>query len=123
MTETLATGPDRARVREAKKLKEAAGASSSAEARFATAAADTVIEGAGAVSALQLRSIIERVERLEEEKREVAEQITEVMSEAKGNGFDVKTIRAVIALRKKKPEQRSEEEAMLDLYMTALGMN
>ena len=74
------------------------------------------------VSAGQLRSIIERIERLEEEKKEVAEQIAEVYAEAKGNGFDVKTLRKIITLRKKKPEERSEEEAMLELYMNALGM-
>lgn len=74
------------------------------------------------VSAGQLRSIIERVERLEEEKREIAEQIKEVFGEAKSNGFDVKTLRKIISLRKKKPAERSEEEAMLDLYLNALGM-
>ena len=74
------------------------------------------------VSAGQLTSVIERIERLEEEKKEVAEQIKEVYAEAKSNGFDTKTIRKVIALRKKKPEERSEEEAMLDLYLNALGM-
>ncbi|MEO1331254.1 MAG: DUF2312 domain-containing protein [Pseudomonadota bacterium] len=74
------------------------------------------------VAAGQLRSIIERVERLEEEKKEVADQIKEVFAEAKANGFDTKTLRKVIALRKKKPEERSEEEAMLDLYLNALGM-
>lgn len=76
----------------------------------------------GTVSARQLRSIVERIEALEEEKAEVAEQIKEVYSEAKGNGFDTKTLRKIIALRKKKPEVRSEEEATLELYMTALGM-
>lgn len=74
------------------------------------------------VSAGQLLSIVERVERLEEEKKEVAEQIKEVYAEAKSNGFDTKTLRKVVALRKKKPEERSEEEAMLDLYLNALGM-
>lgn len=74
------------------------------------------------VHAPQLRQIVERIERLEEEKKEVAEQIKEVYAEAKGNGFDTKTLRKVIALRKKKPDERSEEEAMLDLYMQALGM-
>lgn len=74
------------------------------------------------VSAGQLRTIIERVERLEEEKKEVADQIKEVYAEAKANGFDTKTIRKVISLRKKAPEERSEEEAMLDLYLNALGM-
>lgn len=74
------------------------------------------------VAGSQLKAIVERIERLEEEKREVAEQIKEVYAEAKGNGFDVKTIRKVIGLRKKSAEDRSEEEAMLDLYLHALGM-
>ena len=74
------------------------------------------------VSAGQLRSIIERVENLELEKKEIADQIKEVFAEAKSNGFDVKTLRKIVAIRKKKPEERSEEEAMLDLYMSALGM-
>lgn len=74
------------------------------------------------VAADQLRTIVERIERLDEERREVAEQIKEVYAEAKGNGFDTKTLRKVVALRKKDPNERSEEEAMLDLYMHALGM-
>ena len=74
------------------------------------------------VSAGQLRAIIERVENLEAEKKEIADQIKEVFGEAKSNGFDVKALRKIVALRKKKPEERSEEEAMLDLYMSALGM-
>ncbi len=74
------------------------------------------------VSAGQLRAIVERIERLDEEKKEVSEQIKEVYAEAKGNGFDAKTLRKIVALRKKKPEERSEEEAMLELYMNALGM-
>jgi uncharacterized protein (UPF0335 family) len=74
------------------------------------------------VHGAQLRSIIERIERLEEEKKEVGEQIKEVYAEAKGNGFDVKILRKVISLRKKSADDRSEEEAMLDLYLQALGM-
>ncbi len=74
------------------------------------------------VAAGQLKAIVERIERLEEEKKEVADQIKEVYAEAKGNGFDAKTLRKVVALRKKPAEERSEEEAMLDLYMHALGM-
>lgn len=70
----------------------------------------------------QLRSIVERIERLEEEKAAVGAQIKEVYDEAKGNGFDAPTIRRVVQLRKKKPEQRSEEAAVLDLYLVALGM-
>jgi len=74
------------------------------------------------VAADQLRTIVERIERLEEEKKEVAEQIKEVYAEAKGDGYDTKTLRKVVALRKKDPSERSEEEAMLDLYLHALGM-
>jgi uncharacterized protein (UPF0335 family) len=65
---------------------------------------------------------VERIERLEEEKAQVAEQVKEVYAEAKGNGFDPSIIKAVIRLRKKSAEDRSEEEAMLDLYLQALGM-
>ena len=74
------------------------------------------------VAAGQLKAGVERIERLEEEKREIAEQIKEVYAEAKANGFDVKTLRKIVTLRRKKPEERTEEEAMLDLYMHALGM-
>ena len=74
------------------------------------------------VAAGQLTSIIERIERLEEEKKEVAEQIKEVYAEADSNGFDTKTIRKVVGLRKKPTEERQEEEALLDLYLSALGM-
>ncbi|SFJ29473.1 DUF2312 domain-containing protein [Albimonas pacifica] len=74
------------------------------------------------VSAGQLRAVVERIERLEEEKKEVSEQIKEVYAEAKGNGFDAATLRKIVVLRKKKPEERSEQEAMLELYMNALGM-
>lgn len=69
----------------------------------------------------QLRSIIERVERLEVEKAEIADQIKEVFAEAKGNGFDVKILRMVVRLRRQDPAKRAEEEAVLDLYMSALG--
>ena len=75
-----------------------------------------------AVAAGQLRTIVERIERLEEEKKEVAEQIKEVYAEAKANGFDGKTLRKIVGLRKKPTEERQEEEALLELYMSALGM-
>ena len=74
------------------------------------------------VAAGQLKSIVERIERLEEEKKEIADQIKEVYAEAKGNGFDAKTIRKVVSLRRKPTEERQEEEALLDLYLSALGM-
>lgn len=69
----------------------------------------------------QLKSIVERVERLEAEKAEIAEQIKEVYSEAKGNGFDVKIIRKVVKARAQDRAKRQEEEAILDLYMHAVG--
>jgi uncharacterized protein (UPF0335 family) len=75
-----------------------------------------------AVAAGQLRAIIERIEHLEEEKKAVSDQIKEVYAEAKGNGFDTRTLRKVISLRRKQPEEREEEEALLDLYLSALGM-
>jgi len=69
----------------------------------------------------QLKSIIERIERLEEEKKEVSEQIKEVFAEAKGNGFDVKVLRKVVRIRKQDRAKRLEEEAILDLYLSAIG--
>lgn len=69
----------------------------------------------------QLRSLVERIERLDQEKAEIAEQIKEVFAEAKGNGFDVKILRVVLRLRKKDRAKRLEEEAVLDLYLEALG--
>ena len=70
----------------------------------------------------QLRSIVERIERLEEEKKAIADDIRDVFAEAKGNGFDVKTLRTVVRMRKIEATERQEQEAMLDLYMSALGM-
>jgi uncharacterized protein (UPF0335 family) len=77
--------------------------------------------GHNSVAASQLQSIIERVERLEEEKSEVAAGIKEVYAEAKGNGFDTKTLRKIVALRKKDRDKAMEERAMLELYANALG--
>jgi len=70
----------------------------------------------------QLRSLIERIERLEEEKKAIAADIKEVYGEAKANGFDTKIMRKVVSLRKKDSAERQEEEAILDLYLSALGM-
>ena len=69
----------------------------------------------------QLLSIIERIERGEADKAEIAEHIKEIYSEAKGNGFDVKIIRKVVALRRQDRARRMEEEAILDLYMVSIG--
>jgi uncharacterized protein (UPF0335 family) len=68
-----------------------------------------------------LRSYIERVEQLESEKKDISENIKEVFSEAKGNGFDTKVMRAVIARRKKDKDDLAEFEAILEMYLTALG--
>ena len=69
----------------------------------------------------QLKSIVERIERLEEEKQALAEDIKEVYAEAKGNGFDTKILRKVVRIRKMDATQRSTEEEMLDLYLSAVG--
>ena len=70
----------------------------------------------------QLKSIVERIERLEEEKAALAEDIKEVYAEAKANGFDTKILRTVIRLRKQDKNERQEQEALLDIYLQALGM-
>ncbi len=69
----------------------------------------------------QLKSIVERIERLEEEKKTISDDIGEVYSEAKGNGYDTKVLRKVIAIRKRDRNERAEEEAILDLYLQAVG--
>src|ERR671920_498799 len=74
------------------------------------------------VAADQLKSYIERIERLEEEKAGIAGDIKEVYAEAKGNGFDTKAMRKIISLRKQDYSERQEQEAILELYMQALGM-
>jgi len=76
----------------------------------------------GGVAAGQLRSFVERIERLEEEKKALAGDIKEVYAEAKGNGFDTKIMRKVISIRKMEDAERQEQESLLDLYMAALGM-
>lgn len=76
----------------------------------------------GGVTAEQLRAYIERVERLEAEKAEIAAHVREVFAEAKANGFDVKVIRQVLKLRAMDASDRAEQESLLDLYLHALGM-
>ena len=70
----------------------------------------------------QLRSIIERIERLEEDKRSISDDIKDVFSEAKSNGFDVPALRAVVKLRKMDSNERAERDAITDAYLAALGM-
>nr|WP_226898291.1 DUF2312 domain-containing protein [Mangrovicoccus algicola] len=74
-------------------------------------------------AAAELRQFIERIERLEAEKKELADDVKEVMAEAKGRGYDTKVMRRLIALRKRDRDDIAEEEAVLDLYKDALGMS
>lgn len=76
-----------------------------------------------AVTADELRQFVERYEQLEAEKKDITEQQKEVMAEAKGRGYDTKVMRKVIALRKRKPDEIAEEEAILEIYKAALGMS
>ena len=75
-----------------------------------------------AVTADELRQFIERFEQLDAEKKDVADQQKELMAEAKGRGYDTKVMRKVIAMRKRKPDELAEEEDVLELYKSALGM-
>lgn len=77
---------------------------------------------AGGIAGDRLRNIVDKIERLEDEKREVQEQIKEVFAEAKAEGFDVKVLRQVLRLRRLKPHDRSEQEELLELYKAAIGM-
>ena len=81
----------------------------------------TTPDGYG-ITADELRQFIERYEHLEAEKKDIADQQKEVMAEAKGRGYDTKVLRKIIALRKRKPDEIAEEEAVLEMYKAALGM-
>ena len=81
-----------------------------------------VIDRVMSVTAEELRQFIERAEQLASEKRDVAEQEKEVFSEAKGRGYDTKAMRKIIALRKRTADDVAEEEAIIDMYKAALGM-
>jgi uncharacterized protein (UPF0335 family) len=70
----------------------------------------------------QLKAIVERIERLEEEKKTISDDIRDVYAEAKGNGYDVKALRAVVRMRKQDANERAEQETILETYMQALGM-
>jgi uncharacterized protein (UPF0335 family) len=76
----------------------------------------------GGIAAERLRSIIERVERLEEERKTLGDDIKDIMAEAKGAGFDAKVIKQIIRIRKQEPDEVQEQETLLDLYRRALGM-
>ena len=74
------------------------------------------------VNAGQLRAFIERIEKLEEEKRAIADDVKDVYAEAKGNGYDARILRKIISMRRQDLEKRKEEESILDVYLAALGM-
>jgi uncharacterized protein (UPF0335 family) len=80
------------------------------------------VKDVGGVAGQRLKSFLERLERLEEEKAGVSEDIKEVYAEAKGVGFDVKIMRRIMKLRKMEPDKRREENELLELYMSAIGM-
>lgn len=92
------------------------------EQQEAFSAKEMGADKAKAVAADQLKSFVERIERLEEEKQTIADDIKDVYAEAKGNGFDVKILRQIIRIRKQDKSEREEMEAILELYMQALGM-
>ncbi|MGW6778996.1 DUF2312 domain-containing protein [Brucella pseudogrignonensis] len=83
---------------------------------------DDITSDAQVIAVGQLRAFIERIERLEDEKKTIGDDIKEVYAELDGSGFDKKVVRTIIRLRKKEDHERQEEGAMLDLYMAALGM-
>lgn len=70
----------------------------------------------------QLKAIVERIERLEESKKEISDDVKDVYAEARSNGFDVKALRTIIRMRKQDADERSEQETILELYMSAMGM-
>jgi uncharacterized protein (UPF0335 family) len=74
------------------------------------------------VAAEQIKAIIERIERQEEEKKTISDDIRDIYAEAKGNGYDVKALRTIVRLRKQDANERQEQETILDLYKQALGM-
>ena len=79
-------------------------------------------EGATKFAKDQLKAIVERIERLEEEKKAISDDVRDVYAEAKGNGFDVKALRSIVRLRKMDANERAEQETILETYLQALGM-
>lgn len=84
--------------------------------------APAVSESSHSFAKGQLKAIIERIERLEEEKKTISDDIKDLYGEAKGNGFDVKALRTIIRMRKQDADERQEQETILETYMQALGM-
>ena len=89
---------------------------------MATAAAVAAEQPAMKFGKEQLKAFVERIERLEEEKKAIADDIRDVYAEAKGSGFEVKALRAIVRLRKQNTDERREQQAILETYMHALGM-
>jgi uncharacterized protein (UPF0335 family) len=89
---------------------------------MATSAAAVKEESATKFAKDQLKAIVERIERLEEEKKTISDDIRDVYAEAKGNGYDVKALRAIVRMRKQDANERAEQETILETYMQALGM-
>ncbi len=83
---------------------------------------ENATQGSYRVAAEELRQFVERYERLEAEKKDIADQQKEVMAEARGRGYDTRVMRKLIALRKRDREELAEEEAVLEMYKEALGM-
>ena len=96
--------------------------SSIQEYPMATSAAAVKEDPATTFAKDQLKAIIERIERLEEEKKTISDDVRDVYAEAKGNGFDVKALRTIVRLRKQDANERQEQETILETYMQALGM-
>lgn len=92
-------------------------------ARKAPVANDTDTKDVGNVSGQRLKSYLDRIDRLEEEKKGLADDIKDIYAEAKGVGFDVKTIRKLVRLRKMETQKRHEEEEILELYKAAVGLD
>jgi uncharacterized protein (UPF0335 family) len=90
--------------------------------RIAHMSDTSVVDSTYRVTADELRQFIERYERLEMEKKDIADQQKEVMAEAKGRGYDTKVLRKLVTMRKREPNDIAEEEAVLELYKEALGM-
>ncbi|GLI20563.1 hypothetical protein XFLAVUS301_02370 [Xanthobacter flavus] len=93
-----------------------------AEPKETVQVAEDVSDSPAGFAKEQLKSFIERIERLEEEKKAIADDIKDVFAEAKANGFDVKALRTILKIRKEDVDERKEHEAIVDLYMQALGI-
>jgi uncharacterized protein (UPF0335 family) len=86
------------------------------------ALAESVNDNVGGIAAAELRQFIERIERLEEEKKGLQDDIKDVFAEMKGRGYEPKIVKKILQLRKKDANERQEEESLLEVYMSALGM-